>query len=452
MRPLFVGLLALSLALAAVAAPAKPRQLPRRAFFGAQMQPVPDSLRGKGGVPDSGGVLLGKIYDNASAKAAGLQTGDILLRLNGKLAGNAPAVAAELRNHKVGDKLAFDVLRGGKRMTRAVALKPFPKETPPDFDVLYEAVSIGDSLRRIVITKPRLPGKLPVVVMLGGLGCYSLDLPADQPQPYRTILYDLTRNGFVTVRVEKTGMGDSEGPPCARMSFDDEVNGLVTAIRALTNFSYMDTSRVILLGHSMGGIEAPVVANRVPVKGIIAIATSGITWFEYELINQRRQLLLSHMDYDSIELAFHKKELAAHKLFVEQKSPAQIIAEDSTLAEYVDYPVDYRFMQQLDSLNLAREWKTVTAPVLLIYGKSDFVTDAREHRYTADEINHYHPGHAEFVEVPDMDHFFNKVSSQQASFDSLNSGPAFKTFSDQVLPVIVNWAKKTTASSETGSR
>jgi len=444
MKPVIVALLALGLALSVQAAPVKKNVLPRRPFFGAQLQPVPDSLRGKGGIPDSGGVLLGKIYDNASAKAAGLQSGDVLLRLNGKPMNGVQDVLAQLKGRKTGDKFTVEYARGRKHLHRSVALKPYPKETPPEFDVLYESVPIGDSLRRIIITKPRLAGKLPVVVMLGGLGCYSLDLPADQPQPYRTILYELSRQGFVTVRVEKTGMGDSQGPPCAQMSFDDEVNGLIAAIRAFTNFSYMDTGRVLLLGHSMGGIEAPVVANRVPVRGIIAIATTGIAWYEYELINQRRQLVLQHMAYDSIEIAFHKKEKAAHEFFVEKKSPDEILKEDSTLTDYVEYPVDYHFIQQLDSVSFAKEWMAVTAPVLLVYGTSDFVTAANEHAYIRDEINLYHPGHAEFVEVPEMDHFFNKVASQQASFDSLNSGPAFKNFSDQVLPVIVNWAKKTT--------
>jgi pimeloyl-ACP methyl ester carboxylesterase len=446
MKSVIIALLTSACVLVASAAPAAKNVLPRRAFFGAQLQPVPDSLRGKGGILDSGGVLLGQIYRNSSAEAGGLKSGDVLLRMDDKPLSGVQDVLAALKGRKGGDKLKVDyAMPGGRRVSRSLKLKPFPKETPPDFVVLYETAQIGDSLRRIIITKPRLPGKLPVVVLLGGLGCYSLDLLADQSHPYRTILYALTREGFVTVRVEKTGMGDSQGPPCAGQSFDDEVNGLVAAIRSLTSFSYMDTSRILLLGHSMGGIEAPVVANRVPVKGIIAIATTGINWLEYELINFRRQTVMTGMDYDSVEIACSKKELAAHKLMVERLSPEEIIRQDSTLAGDVQYPVDYHFIQQLDSLNIAREWKTVTAPVLLIYGASDFVTAANEHTYIRDEVNHYHPGHAEFVEVPDMDHFFNKVSSQQASFDNLTATPPNTTFSDQVLPVIENWAKKTIA-------
>ena len=66
---------------------------------------------------------------------------------------------------------------------------------------------------RVILPKPKGPGRFPSVFLIGGLGCYSLDnLPTDHP--YRHILYDLTKKGFVTMRVDKNGEGDSEGPPC----------------------------------------------------------------------------------------------------------------------------------------------------------------------------------------------------------------------------------------------
>jgi pimeloyl-ACP methyl ester carboxylesterase len=428
-----------------LAAPSKTDPLPRRGFFGAGVSPVPDSLHGKNGIPETGAVQIVKVTPASSAEQAGLKIGDILLSADHQPLTTAQDLPPILKKFRGGDKLDLVLLQNGKPKTKRITLKPFPKDSSPDFDVIYESVQIGQSLRRIIITKPHRTGPLPVVVMLGGLGCYSLDLLPEQVHPYKTLIYEFARNGYVTVRVEKTGQGDSEGPPCSEQTFRDEVDGLITAIRSLSRFDYMDMNRLILLGHSMGGVEAPMVASEIPAKGIIAIATTGIGWFEYEMINQRRQLVLQKMDYDSIEMAATKKELAMHKLLVLKQTPDEISRQDSTLTEYLSYPVDYRFIQELNDLNLAHEWKKVSAKVLLVYGTADFVTAASEHRYARDMINSYHPGQAEYVEVPEMDHFFIKVPTEQASFDNSMQGSPNREFSSNVLPVVVEWAKKLTA-------
>src|SRR5689334_19062581 len=59
---------------------------------------------------------------------------------------------------------------------------------------------------------PALAGKHPAVLMIGGIGCYALDGllgPAKLQQPYAQLLDAWTRAGYVTMRVEKSGMGDS---------------------------------------------------------------------------------------------------------------------------------------------------------------------------------------------------------------------------------------------------
>lgn len=62
-------------------------------------------------------------------------------------------------------------------------------------------------------------------------------------------------------------------------------------------------------------------------------------------------------------------------------------------------------------------------------------------------INHYHPGHAKFVEVPEMDHNFTKIPSQRASFDNVMAGFPNKEFNAAVLPVLIDWCKSITAGS-----
>jgi hypothetical protein len=415
-------------------------ELPRRAWLGAGFQPLPDSVRAQ--MPDSAGARVMFLAEHGPAQAAGIQMGDILLSLDGQPIRTGAQVLSLVKDkYHSGEIIKAELQRNGERLTKSVTLAEAPREHSPDFDVLYGTFTMDDALRRTIITRPHRAGKLPTVIMCGGLGCYSLDNPTGMLDAYVEVLYALTRAGFATVRIEKTGMGDSQGKPCADQDFDYEVQGLVAGIQSLANYSFIDTSKLILYGHSMGGFTAPCVAQVIPVKGIVAQSTSAIGWFEYMMTNQRRQLVLEGISYDSIEVAQALAEKAFHQLYVEQRSLDDIVKEHPEYADYLAAPANYTFMQDLGQLNIAEKWKHVEANVLFIYGSSDFVTARDEHLYGVNLVNSYHPGHAQYAEIDDMDHYFLRVPDQQASFNNLAAGMPIKELNRDVIRVIVNWCK-----------
>lgn len=412
-------------------------ELPRRGFMGTAVAPLSDSLRTVFDLPDSVGLEIQRIVPQSSAESADLHVGDVILAVDGTPVRETSQFVALVGQYRYGDNLTLDIQRDGQPLALTVALKEFPRETSPDFEIIYDAVEVDGHLRRIIVTRPAGEGPFPVVMMLGGIGCYSLDLPFNPDHSYLQILYELTRQGFATLRVEKSGMGDSQGPPCADVDFDTEVAGYLAGLHALDRFTFIDTDRVVLLGHSIGGIIAPVLANEYPVAAVIAIATVGTNWFEYELENSRRQRLLRGEDYVELERSLHEKEQALHELLIARRSPAAILSDNPEWAAYLDYPVHHSYMQQLAVLNLAELWRGVEAPVVLMYGTSDFVTSAAEHQYAADVINFYHPGQANYVEIPELDHYFRRAPDQRAS----QRNEITAEFHELARSQIVSWAK-----------
>jgi pimeloyl-ACP methyl ester carboxylesterase len=253
------------------------------------------------------------------------------------------------------------------------------------------------------------------------------------------MLYHLTRRGFVTVRVEKSGVGDSGGAPCLTVDFAEEAAGYTAALHALEQYAVVDPARVFLFGHSIGGIEAPMIAaHDTTVRGIVAMSTVGIAWFEYELANLRRQLVLQGIAPDSVDKAMRVKERCMHRLLVEQQPLDGVLAADATCRPYVQYPAHYTYMQQVAAQDLGAIWREVRAKVLVVYPTSDFITDEAEHRYLVDAINTMHPGQATFVTVPGMDHYMAAEESMQTSI--ADRRPAFtRPFSTAAFPVIDAW-------------
>ena len=414
-------------------------ELPRKGFAGVQVSPVPDDVRARLKLATSQGLLVSRVNAGTAAAEAGLAAGDIIVEAAGKPVGSPEEYIAVVQRLHAGDKLPLTILRDGQRLSLTLTLKPRPFETSPDFDVLYRSVGTNAGRRRVIVTRPKGQGKFPAVLLVGGIGCYSLD-NLDPEGAYGRALYGLTLKGFSTMRVEKTGVGDSEGPPCMSPQADlrQEVAGYLAGLRALKSYDFVDASRVFILGHSIGGIVGPLVAMEEPVRGLVVAETIGTDWFEYELANFRRQTLLAGTPYDEAERRARQVRACKERLLVEKQTPEQILKDAPACSAYLESPAPYTYVQQLADLNLAEVWKKVAAPTLIIYGASDYLTSTSEHEYLRDMLNSFRPGTATYVRIEGMAHGFERAASQREDYEQHRAG-APQELNAQVFEEITRW-------------
>jgi uncharacterized protein len=422
-----------------------PADLPRQPFMGTVLDALTPEIRERLKIPaEQNGLLITRVTPGSSAADAGILADDVILRVNEANVGSANSFIATIRNFRVGDKFQLTILRGGEQQMKTITLKPRPFETSTDFDVLYRSVDTRMGRRRVIVTKPKTPGKVPAVLLVGGIGCYSLDNFAPD-HAYRGMLYGLTNQGFATMRVEKSGMGDSEGPPCQSSQADlrQEIEGYVAGLRALKTYDFVDADKVFIFGHSIGGIVGPAVAAEEKVRGLVVSETVGTNWFEYALENFRRQAVLRNMPYEAVENDTRVYRDCKQKLWLEKKTPEEIRRENPACSEFVRDPAPYTYMQQLTELNFAEMWKKVSAPTLIIYGTSDFLTSAAEHEYLRDMVNKFRPNTATYVEIPQMDHYLVRAASQQESMQRFgNPQAAAPPFDERILNEALKWLKQ----------
>ena len=406
-------------------------ELKRAGFLGVQIAPHPQ------------GIAIRNLIEGGTAKAAGLREGDVITRFNGERAtGPADFVPAVAKLH-AGDRAAIEFLRGGETRTTEATIQPKPYESSPGMDTRYLSVEINGNRRRLIVTMPRAPGRHPAILYLTGIGCFSQESVGVQSNEAK-LLYGLTEAGFVTMRVEKSGIGDSEGPSCSGAAYDlhEEIAGYVAGLLTLRQYEFVDPGKLFVMGLSIGGVEAPLVAEQAPVKGVIVLNTVARPFLDYLRENRRRQLVLRNVAYDEVEDRLALNDRCNRAFLVEKRSAEAIVAEEAACGDFIGYPAPVEYMRQWAALVPAKEWKRVEAPVLVVSGERDFVALASDAPYLRDMIESFHPGRATLATIPTMDHYLDRVASIEEALEKSGGGP----FEPLVLEAVRAWLKRVAAS------
>ncbi|WP_311136265.1 alpha/beta hydrolase family protein [Hymenobacter cellulosivorans] len=437
-RVLFLLVFVLTFSLA----PRCPRaqQLPRRVFIGIDLQGITDSIQQRYHLPNHNGILVRGVRPQSSAQAAGLQANDIILQLGSTVVGtNVGEFVGQLKQYRVGDKLPFQVLRNGRKIRKPVTFKGFPQESSPWYEVQYSSVRTGANQLRTIITRPTASAKaqVPMVLFIQGVGCFSVDNPLGRADVTNRIIDSLSRRGYATMRVDKTGMGDSQGTPCLESDLLSEASGYKAGLAAIRQLSFVDQQNVFITGFSIGGVMAPLVAQGENLKGVVVFGTVSRTFIEYLLENKRNQSQLQGLPADSVDNLLRTYSAALHLLLTEKQTPAQVLARYPAARRVLTFPQHYTYMQQWQDLNLPAYWQKLNTNVLALRGAADYISYSIDHQLIADIVNRAHPGKASFVLLPDVDHHFNRAHDLAEAMRLDEQADPEKNF--EFMRVILNW-------------
>ncbi|HEY6327411.1 MAG TPA: alpha/beta fold hydrolase [Candidatus Cybelea sp.] len=400
--------------------------LSRHALFGAAAGLKP------------GGVTLTYVTSNGPAYRAGLRVGDVVRSMGGRPIATTTDFYESVHDATGGATLAVDFTRGGATRQVAVTLGTAANESAPGVTTLYRDVVVDNSLRRTILTLPSDAARpLPAVLIIGGIGCFSVDVAANAEDPYLRLAHDLARAGYVVMRLEKSGIGDSQGPSCANVDFEAEMRAYRAALAALQTDPSVDARRIFLFGHSIGSVIAPRMARAGGVAGLVVAEAVGRDWPEYEMRNTRRELELGGDPASSVDSALIEKSQCMQKLLFEDEPEGEIeAAMPSCKVHDGVYPVTAWYVRQVAPLNIVEPWAVLGLPVLAIYGTSDFVTELPDHRRIVDTANAERPGSATLVTIDGMSHLLGKAPSALAAsndFDKSIIEPYDSALSDAVI-------------------
>ena len=289
-------------------------------------------------------VLSGLLTDSVVVKSAGSEAW-MVTDQNGRIVrGGVPAQG-----------LTATRVSGAAALTLSVSKPDY--SAPPGATYTAEDVSVPATAGHTLagtLTKPvGTSGPFAVAISITGSGPQDRDSNLDMLLPgyriFRQVADTLGRRGIAMLRLDDRGTGASGGTFAAATS-RDFANDIQAAIAYLRTRTDIDSQRIFLVGHSEGGMVAPMVALDEPaLAGLVLMAGTARTGREILEFQSRAAIMRN----TAMSAAARTTALARVTAVVDSAA-----ARDPWLRFFVAY----------DPLPVARKVRT---PVLLLQGADD---------------------------------------------------------------------------------
>ena len=322
---------------------------------------------------------------------------------------------------------------------------PLPYEQIAGRIVEYGSVmsARGHRVRTVTTRPPGAGGRLPVIVFIPWLSCDSVEAPRGPKDGWARMLYAIAAGvEALFVRVDKPGVGDSEGD-CTETTLEDDLAAYRAAIRAALGRADADPSRLTLVGGSIGGALAPLLAGRFEVHAIASLGGFSRTWAEHVLGHERRRLTLSGAAPAAVNAAM-RGFVDFYALYLNSRlSPGEVLARRPDLkpiwydAPEHQYGRHARYFQDVQAQNIEAAWDALRVPTLVVWGEYDWIMGRADQERIAEIVNAHGAGLAQLLVVPGMNHHFERFATRLAAFRE--EGGAY---AGDAASAIVEWLRR----------
>jgi fermentation-respiration switch protein FrsA (DUF1100 family) len=334
--------------------------------------------------------------------------------------------------------------------------KPYPYyEEEITFENKKDGIKLAGTL-----TVPEKEGKFPAVVLISGSGPQNRNEEVFGHKPFLVIADYLTKNGMAVLRYDDRGTSGSEGNFQSATS-PDFATDAEAALSYLKTRKEINKKKIGLIGHSEGGIIAPMVAsNSSDVRFIVLLAGTGIPGNELLLLQQEligkasgmadsllqitREINKGAFDIvvKSTDTELLKKELSDYirqkmKEYPDVESQEGVNDED-LIKEQLNQ-LTGPWMQYFLKYNPAPTLEKVKCPVLALNGERDLQVPPKEN-LTAIKAALQKGGNKKITlkELPGLNHLFQECKTGSP----LEYNQIEQTFSPAALEEINQWMIK----------
>ncbi|MDZ4835035.1 MAG: alpha/beta fold hydrolase [Candidatus Melainabacteria bacterium] len=278
-----------------------------------------------------------------------------------------------------------------------------------------EKVKVGTGKWQLegLLTLPVGDGPFPAVVLVHGSGPHDMDESIGPNKPFRDLAHGLAAKGVAVIRYEKRTKQHGKlfnGPDLLKLTVKEEtIDDAVEAAKVLRANSKIDKSKIVILGHSLGGMAIPRIAKAdANVRGFIVMAGSNEP-IETAIVRQADYLATAGnlKTQASKQLALLKAEAAKVKALKQSDANLPKVILGAAPAYWLD----------LRNHNPLEEIKTVDRPILFLQGGRDYqvTADGDFERWKSAVKSAGHESQSTFKLYPELNHMLAVSSGKMAT-------------------------------------
>ena len=316
----------------------------------------------------------------------------------------------------------------------SVAVRTQSARNPTDSDVTIPAA--GFTIAGTLTLPPGASGSAgrlrhPTIVLVPGSGPVDRDALVAGIPIFTQLAGDLSKRGFMVLRYDKRGVGQSGGRT-ETAALQDYADDLVAIVRWLDRRDDVDEKRLAIAGHSEGGAIAMLAAGREKkIKAVVLIAAPGGTGAELILEQQRHQL-------DLLKVSEAER---AEKIALQRKIQEAVLSGKGIdgLPPQIQKQADTPWFRSLLAFDPAQVMSKVSQPVLIVQGDLDVQVPPHHADKLGDlaRARKNNPG-AEVVHIPGINHLLVPATSGEVQeYQTLKD----RKVSEQVTGTIADWLK-----------
>jgi pimeloyl-ACP methyl ester carboxylesterase len=413
---------------------------------------------------------LSATLDSLDQGVKGLKVSDItfkdgVLRMEVKLAG--AVYEGKLNNE--GTEIAGTWMQGGvkvpltlKRVDKLPSLAR-PQEPKPPFPYREQEITYENKKAKVkfagTLTLPKGDGPFPAVLLITGSGPQDRNEEIFGHKPFLLIADYLTRRGIAVLRVDDRGVGGSTGNLDESTSAD-LAEDVLAGIEFLKARKEIDAKRIGLIGHSEGGLIAPLAASQSKDVAFI-VMLAGTAHPGDEILIEQNKLIMAAAGASKAAIARQVKFLSlALPIIKQEEDPKKI--EQRVFAEFAAWKAkadedEKKAVEQMEAgvkkglKGLTTKWfrfflsydpvpalRKVTCPVLALNGEKDLQVPCKMNLETIAKTLK-ESGHKDFTvkEFPNLNHLFQTCKTggvnEYASIEETMAPVVLETMAEWIL-------------------
>ncbi|HEY0102201.1 MAG TPA: alpha/beta hydrolase [Brevundimonas sp.] len=332
------------------------------------------------------------------------------------------------------------------RTAATATLAARPQTPVPPFPYRSEEVAFDNPAAPGVrlagtLTLPEGPGPFPAAILISGTGPQDRDETIEGHKAFAVWADALTRRGIAVLRHDDRGVAASTGNygAATQRDFASDVKAAVEWLAARPD---IDRARIGLIGHSEGGVFAPLaIQDGARAAWVVTLAGPAVRGGDIVQEQQRRFAVAAGLPPEEVERSNTDQRRIMAAVVANAGDPEALRREVAPLlvsmgrspqeAASIATVMSSDWYRGMAAFDPADALRAITVPMLAVYGAKDLQVPADQN---APVLSRLKPD-AEVVVLPGLNHLFQPAQTGLIS----EYGQIETTLDPSVIRTVVDW-------------